>query len=156
MQNVINDVKESIELETEEEIVDEGKKVVQALEKLREEVKNDAVLEYIPFLYPNEFELIPPSISSSSSPQIPHLSPRTDIADPSTRKLTQQSNPGIPNSLPSVLKQLTFPDLGSTSNVTCTDASKISFPAPNTGKNTMYSNDKKIPPSRNQRRRSVN
>ena len=59
MQNVINDVKESIELETEEEIVDEGREVVQALEKLREEVKNDAVLEYIPFLYPNESKSIP-------------------------------------------------------------------------------------------------
>jgi hypothetical protein len=48
MQNVINDVKESIELETSQEIMKEGKEVVEALETLRDEVKNDAVLEYTP------------------------------------------------------------------------------------------------------------
>jgi len=45
MQNVINDVDESITSDMPEEVRAEGKRVVQALEKLRDEVKNDAVLE---------------------------------------------------------------------------------------------------------------
>jgi len=64
MQNVINDVKESVELDTDKEIVDEGKKVVQELEKLHEQIKNDAVLESIPILIPCHTI---PSISYSTS-----------------------------------------------------------------------------------------
>jgi hypothetical protein len=45
MQNVINDVEESIAVAELDEVVQEGKKVVKALEKLRDEVKNDALLE---------------------------------------------------------------------------------------------------------------
>ena len=51
MQNVINDVKESISEASDEDVKSEGIKIVTELEKLRDEVKNDAVLEYFHFTF---------------------------------------------------------------------------------------------------------
>ena len=79
MQNVINDVKESVELDTDKEIVDEGKKVVQELEKLHEQVKNDAVLESIPILIP-----YPPIPSISYSTSHLHISSFRPISSSSS------------------------------------------------------------------------
>lgn len=45
MQNVIRDVEESISESSDVAVKEEGRRVVKALEKLSDDVKNDAVLE---------------------------------------------------------------------------------------------------------------
>lgn len=111
MQNVINDVKESIELETSQEIMEEGKEVVEALETLRDEVKNDAILEYTPHC--RRVSAVAHTFLFLCHHSSFHVTKLT-FTDPLRMNMTQQSNPGTPNSLALAQKQLTFPAPGST------------------------------------------